>query len=97
MIADPHEDTRPDDFQYRLESEEYQRKNREHDQGGNTAAWNNPVINLKHVERTGQHQDIDNRAEEADRDKCCFGSRKRPPELGAGVASSLSGNAGCLP
>ena len=78
------DDARPDQFEQALETVGADEKYRQRDQRGNAAAGEHPIVNLEHVERPGQHQDVDHAGEQrnAPERPLAFGQRRRDSRMG---------------
>src|SRR5205809_878357 len=89
---DADEHTRAKDIEHALKGEQCERQDRQRHQSRNAPAWKHPIVDLEHVERAGQVEDIDQTAHQRDGDECVptggqrlaqFGRRRRAPR-GAG-------------
>jgi hypothetical protein len=67
--ADTAEDTSPDQIENALGNIEPDRQHNQADQGRHAAARQHPVIDLEHEQRTGQIEQVDHAAHDADADK----------------------------
>ena len=56
---DPGEQALAQEIEHALQPEQEDDENREADQGRDAAARQHPVIDLQHIDRAGQHQDVD--------------------------------------
>jgi hypothetical protein len=67
--GDAHHDARTNDVQHALEGKQRQRQDREGNQRRHAPAREHAVIDLEHVERAGQVQDVDQAAHQPDGDE----------------------------
>lgn len=62
----PHHDAGADEIHQRLESVRSHQETGQRDEGGNAVARQHPVVDLEHVDRPGQHQNIHRAGEHGD-------------------------------
>jgi hypothetical protein len=83
--TDPHHDPRPNPLQPTHRGQQEQHDQRQHQQGRQARAGDRPVIDLQHVERGNQHQQVDEKTEEGNGKKAAFARGKSILQLGPGV------------
>ena len=70
--ADADEDLRSDDVEAALEQVQADRQRRQHDERWDAAAGQRPIVDLHHVERAGQGEDVyQPRDPEQEQPQCC--------------------------
>ena len=79
--TDPQQNAAADRVQNPLEQEQAGGENGETDQRGNIVTRQDPVIDLQHEQRPGQHQNIDQAAEQTDAEKGGAAAAQRVSEL----------------
>ncbi len=98
---DAHQDARADDVEHALEGEQRQRQHRQRDQRRHAPARKHPVVDLEHVERAGQIENVDQAAHQADRDEGVPACRQRLAQLGclrrAGRGTGRARQRHCVP
>jgi hypothetical protein len=76
--ADPHQKAPADEIDDAQKHEQDTRQDRQADQRRDAAAGQHPVIDFQHVKRAGQHQNIDQAAEEGGADhRAAAGPQRR--------------------
>jgi len=65
---DPAQHARPQRVEIPLHQIGEQHHQRQAEQRRDVAAWNHPVVDLQHIKRAGEHQQIDGAAEQRDAD-----------------------------
>ena len=80
--GDAHQHARADDVEHALEGEQRQRQHRERDQRRHAPAREHAVVDLQHVERAGEVENVDEAAHQADGDEGVPARRQRLAQLG---------------
>ena len=78
-VTDPHQDAAPDGVNHALGGVQARHQNEQGDQRRHAAAWQNAIVDFKHEQRAGEHQNIAHAAERGSRDK---GSPARAQRIG---------------
>ncbi len=81
-----HDHARPDHVECGLEAVGADEKNRERDEGRDAAAGQHPVIDLQHVERAGEHQQVHDAGEQRDAPELLAAVAQRRRDVGMGRA-----------
>lgn len=82
--SDPDQNAAADQVEDTLDDIEPACQHDQADQRGDTAARQHPVVDLKHEERAGEIQNVDDEAHHADTDKGTAAGAKRRTQLGPG-------------
>ncbi len=80
--ADPTQNPAPDQVENALGHVHAAGQDREADKGGHAPAGKHPVVDLEHEQRTGQIEQIDHAAHDADADKGIAAGAQRITEFG---------------